>query len=48
MLLLSAHDRHVLNGGLAYGPYDINQILLTSDPMPEALLSNLKIQIPLS
>ena len=38
----------VLNGGLAYGPYDINRIPLTSDPMPVVLLSDPKIQIPLS
>ena len=30
----------VLNGGSAYGPYDINQIPLISDPMLAALLSN--------
>ena len=30
----------VLNRGLAYGPYDINRILLISDPMLAALLSN--------
>ena len=36
----------LLNGGSAYSPYDVNWIPLTSDPMPAALLSNPKIQIP--
>ena len=38
----------MLNGGSAYSPYNVNQIPLTSDPMLAALLSDLKIQIPLS
>ena len=38
----------VLNGGLAYGLYDVNQIPLTSDPMPTVLLSDPMIRIPLS
>ena len=33
-LLTEETLRSVLNGGLAYGPYDVNRILLTSDPMP--------------
>ena len=36
----------ILNGGSAYGPYDVNQILLTSNLMPAVLLSNPKIRIP--
>ena len=35
----------VLNGGSTHGPYDINRIPLTSDPMPVALLSDLMIQL---
>ena len=35
----------MLNGGLAYGPYNVNRIPLTSDPMPAALLSNPMIQL---
>ena len=35
----------VLNGGLAYGLYDVNRILLTSDLMPAALLSDPMIQL---
>ena len=38
----------VLNGGLAFCPYNVNQILLTSDLMPVALLSDPMIRIPLS
>ena len=38
----------MLNRGSAYGPYDVNWILLTSDPMPAALPSDPKIRIPLS
>ena len=44
----STFSSSLLNGGSAYGLYDVNQILLTSDPMPAALLSDLKIRIPLS
>ena len=39
---------NLLNGGSALCPYNVNQILLTSNPMPVALLSDLMIQIPLS
>ena len=35
----------LLNGGSAYGPYDINWIPLTSDPMPAALLSDPMIRL---
>ena len=35
----------LLNGGSAYGPYDVNRIPLISDPMPAALLSDLMIQL---
>ena len=35
----------LLNGGSAYGPYDVNRIPLTSDPMPAALLSNPMIRL---
>ena len=38
----------MLNRGSAYSLYDVNRIPLISNPMPAALLSNLKIQIPLS
>ena len=38
----------LLNGGSAYGPYDVNRIPLISDPMPAALLSDPMIRIPLS
>ena len=41
-------DYCLLNGGLAYGLYNVNQIPLTSDPMLVALLSDPKIWIPLS
>ena len=40
--------REVLNGGSAYGPYNVNRIPLTSDPMLVALLSDPMIRIPLS
>ena len=32
--------RILLNGGSTYGPYDVNQIPLTSNPMPAALPSD--------
>ena len=35
----------MLNGGSAYGPYDVNQILLISDPMPAALPSDPMIRL---
>ena len=35
----------LLNRGSAYGPYDVNRIPLTSDPMPAALLSNPMIRL---
>ena len=38
----------VLNRGSAYGPYDVNRIPLTSDPMPAVLLSDPMIRLPLS
>ena len=38
----------LLNGGSAYGPYNINRIPLTSDLMLVALLSDPKIWLPLS
>ena len=39
------HFLLLLNGGLAYGPYDVNRITLTSDPMPAALLSDPMIRL---
>ena len=44
----SFNSTTVLNGGSVYGPYDINRIPLTSDPMPVALLSDPMIRLPLS
>ena len=38
-------NRWVLNGGSAYGPYDVNRISLTSDLMPVALLSDPMIRL---
>ena len=35
----------LLNGGSAYGPYDVNRIPLTSDLMPAALLSDPMIRL---
>ena len=35
----------VLNGGSAYGLYDVNWIPLTSNPMPAALLSDPMIRL---
>ena len=35
----------LLNGGSAYGPYDVNRIPLTSNPMPVALLSDPMIRL---
>ena len=48
MIVGSLPIEDLLNGGSALCPYDVNWILLTSDPMLVALLSNLMIRIPLS
>ena len=35
----------LLNGGSAYGPYDVNRIPLTSNPMPVVLHSDPMIRL---
>ena len=39
---------NMLNGGSAYARTYVNRLPLTSEPMPEALLSDPMIRIPLS